>query len=37
MGSTLASIDATLKEVYEGDVRRQLMDETVALKRVTRS
>ena len=37
MGSTLASIDATLKEVYEGDVRRQLQDETVALKRVTRS
>ena len=37
MGSTLASIDATLKEVYEGVDRRQLMDETVALKRVTRS
>ena len=37
MGSTLASIDATLKEVYEGDIRRQLQDETVALKRVTRS
>jgi len=37
MGSTLASIDATLKEVYEGDVRRQLMDDTIALKRVTRS
>lgn len=37
MGSTLASIDATLKEVYEGDVRRQLPDEIVALKRVTRS
>lgn len=37
MGSTLASIDATLKEVYEGDIRRQLQDEIVALKRVTRS
>ena len=37
MGSSLASIDATLKEVYEGDVRRQLPDEIVALKRVTRS
>ena len=37
MGSTLASIDATLKEVYEGEVRRQLPDEIVALKRVTRS
>ena len=37
MGATLASIDATLKEVYEGDVRRQLQDEIVALKRVTRS
>lgn len=37
MASTLASIDATLKEVYEGDVRRQLDDETVALKRVQRS
>lgn len=37
MGSTLASIDATLKEVYEGDVRRQLNDDIVALKRVTRS
>lgn len=37
MGSTLASIDATLKEVYEGDVRRQLDDEVVALKRVQRS
>lgn len=37
MGSTLASIDATLKEVYEGNVRRQLQDETVALKRVLRS
>ncbi len=37
MGATLASIDATLKEVYEGDVRRQLQDEMVALKRVTRS
>ncbi len=37
MGSTLASIDATLKEVYEGDVRRQLQDEIVALKRITRS
>lgn len=37
MGSTLASIDATLKEVYEGDVERQLQDEIVALKRITRS
>lgn len=37
MGSTLASIDATLKEVYEGDIARQLQDETVALKRITRS
>lgn len=37
MGSTLASIDATLKEVYEGDVERQLQDEIVALKRVERS
>lgn len=37
MGATLASIDATLKEVYEGDVRRQLQDDMVALKRVTRS
>lgn len=37
MGSTVASIDATLKEVYEGDVRRQLQDEIVALKRITRS
>ena len=37
MGSTVASIDATLKEVYEGDVRRQLPDDIVALKRVLRS
>lgn len=37
MGASLASIDATLKEVYEGDVRRQLQDEIVALKRITRS
>ena len=37
MGATLASIDATLKEVYEGDVRRQLQDEIVALKRITRT
>ncbi len=37
MGSTLATIDATLKEVYEGDIRRQLNDDIVALKRVTRS
>ena len=37
MGSTTASIDATLKEVYEGDVERQLQDEIVALKRVERS
>jgi hypothetical protein len=37
MGSTLASIDATLKEVYQGSVRRQLFDETVLLKRVQRS
>lgn len=37
MASSLASIDATLKEVYQGDVRRQLQDEIVALKRVTRS
>lgn len=37
MGATLASINDTLKEVYEGDVRRQLNDDTVLLKRVTRS
>jgi hypothetical protein len=37
MGSTLASIDATLKEVYEGDTRRQLNDDIVLLKRVERS
>ena len=37
MGSTIASIDATLKEVYEGETRRQLNDEVVALKRVQRS
>lgn len=37
MGSTLSSIDATLKEVYEGSVRRQLNDNIVALKRITRS
>lgn len=37
MGSNLASIDATLKEVYEGDVREQLSDDIVALKRVQRS
>jgi hypothetical protein len=37
MGSTLASIDATLKEVYEDDVQRQLQDEIVALKRIERS
>lgn len=37
MGSSLASIDATLKEVYEGTVREQLNDGIVALKRITRS
>ena len=37
MGSTLASIDATLKEVYEGTIREQLNDDIVALKRVQRS
>ena len=37
MGSTLASIDATLKEVYEGTVREQLSGDIVALKRIARS
>ena len=37
MGSTLTSIDATLKEVYEGSVREQLNDDIVGLKRVLRS
>lgn len=37
MGSTTASIDATLKEVYEGDIREQLQDDLVMLKRVERS
>lgn len=37
MGSNLASIDATLKEVYEGTVREQLQDDIILLKRVTRS
>ena len=37
MASTIASIDAMLKEVYEGDVRRQLNDEIVALKRIQRT
>lgn len=37
MPATLASIDATLKDVYEGDVREQLQSEIVALKRIERS
>ena len=37
MGSNLTSINATLKEVYEGSTREQLFDETVLLKRVQRS
>lgn len=37
MGSTLTSIDATLKEVYEGNVREQLNDDIVGLKRIQRS
>lgn len=37
MPANLASIDATLKEVYEGDVREQLNNDTVLLKRVVRS
>ena len=37
MGSTLASIDATLKEVYEGNTRRQLRDDVKLLKRIEKS
>ena len=37
MGSNLASIDALLKEVYEGTVNEQLNNEVVALKRIQRS
>ena len=37
MAATLASIDAYLKEVYTGKVRRQLNDSITTLKRITRS
>ena len=37
MPATLATIDSYLKEVYTGKIRKQLNDEIVTLKRVTRS
>ena len=37
MAATLASIDAYLKEVYTGKIRRQLNDSITTLKRITRS
>lgn len=37
MPATLATIDAYLKEVYTGKIRRQLNDEITTLKRITRS
>lgn len=37
MPATLATIEAYLKEVYQGRIREQLNDEIVALKRITRS
>lgn len=37
MGATLATIDPLLKEVYQGAIREQLNDETIALTRITRS
>lgn len=37
MAATLASIDAYLKEVYTGKVRRQLNDSITTLKRIQRS
>lgn len=37
MGTTLATIEPYMKEVYQGRIRKQLNDEIVALKRITRS
>lgn len=37
MGSTLATINDTLKVIYEGTIREQLNDETKILKRIERS
>lgn len=37
MAATLATIEPYLKEVYTGKIRRQLNEEIVTLKRVTRS
>lgn len=37
MGATLTTVAAILKEVYEPKLRKQLEDETVALKRIEKS
>lgn len=37
MGATLTTVSAILKEVYEPKIRKQLNDETVALKRIEKS
>ncbi len=37
MSATLTTVNGILKEVYEGDVREQLNNETTILKRITRS
>lgn len=37
MGATMATISAITKEIYEGKLRRQLNDETVALRRLEKT
>lgn len=37
MGATLATITPYMKEVYQGRIREQLNDETLTLKRITKS
>lgn len=37
MPATLSTITAIVKEIYEGSLREQLNNETVALKRIERS
>lgn len=37
MGATLSTVSAILKEIYEPKIRKQLQDDTVALKRIEKS
>src|ERR671931_385929 len=37
MGATMSTISALTKEIYEGTLRKQLNDDTVALKRLQRT